>query len=69
MANIVGTFWNCKKFEEFDYGYDRGGFIRFGIPSQVDQSKIIMANMFYGTKLKDLRLRIYVQAPPEPNGA
>lgn len=36
MANIVGMFWNCKKFEEFDYGYDRGGFIRFGIPSQAN---------------------------------
>lgn len=69
LANIVGMFWNCKKFEEFDYGYDRGGFIRFGIPSQVDQSDIRLTNMFYGTKLKDLRLRIYVQAPPAANGA
>lgn len=32
FANIAGTFWNCPKFEEFDYGYDRGGFLRFGIP-------------------------------------
>lgn len=62
-------FWNCKKFEEFDYGYDRGGFLRFGIPSSVDASDIRLTNMFYGTKLKDLRLRIYVQAPPAANGA
>lgn len=69
FANIAGTFWNCKKFEEFDYGYDRGGFLRFGIPSQPNQANISLANMFYGTKLKDLRLRIYVQAAPAATGA
>lgn len=69
LANIAGTFWNCKKFEEFDYGYDRGGFLRFGMSSQPNQADIRLANMFYGTKLKDLRLRIYVQAPPAATGA
>ena len=72
IANIVGMFWNCRKLEEFDYGYGRGGFLRFGYPGSAiteNQSNIRLANMFYGTKLKNLRLRIFVAASPASTGA
>lgn len=62
MPRIAGAFWNCPNFEELDYGFDRGGFINF-------DTSINLVNCFYNTKLKDLRLRVYITGNPLASGA
>ena len=60
-------FYNSPKLEEVDFCYDEGGVFQLQKTGTAVTKR--MTNCFWGTKLKELKMRLYVQEKAAATGA